>query len=570
MIDKIGLWQFAAGLGLFLFGLGLLEKSLEHLAGRRFKLLIRKQTQSPLRGIFIGTGATALMQSSSVVILMLLAMVGAGIIELRNALGVILGSNLGTTFTGWLVATIGFKVDIESFIFPLIAIGALVSVFFQRYVRFSELGRSLFGFALMFFGLIQMKASMTAFADTFDLSQFADSGVLLFALVGFFLTAIIQSSSATMLITLSALNAQIITLPLAAAIIVGADLGTTSTGLIGSLKGSVEKKQVGLTHFFFNLFTFVVTISILHPLLDFAVHLTGSNRPLISLVTFHTSFNLLAIILFYPLLNPFSRALVKFISNGNKDLDKLLKGQVKTDVPEAAIVFLENQTRQFLNKVTQSNLNAIDIDLSVSKNESLSGLLINFMGIKKSYLSNYEELKEVEGALLQYCYEIQKQQLDTPQSLRLNQTISAIRNGGESSKNIKDIYHNLETFNKSPLEPIHNLYLSFQNEIKDFNRALHKITEDTKPNQIYNQLAQLLYEHHDIYENHLSKIYENFKDHKINVNQIATVLNVNREVYTSGKGLILAWKDLLLTPDLAEGFTEVATKQKPKLLNPTP
>ena len=140
-LETLEPWKFLAGLALFLLGLSFIEASLKNSAGKSFRNFLRYHTKTPIQGILAGTATTALLQSSTVVTLMVLAFVGAGIISLKNALGVIFGSNLGTTFTGWIVATLGFKVDFEAFTLPLIAVGGFMFMFFDKRKRFHEAGR---------------------------------------------------------------------------------------------------------------------------------------------------------------------------------------------------------------------------------------------------------------------------------------------------------------------------------------------------------------------------------------------------------------------------------------------
>ena len=135
MITSFDGWEFLAGLGIFLLAMALMENSLEELAGRSFKKFLRQYTNHPVKAVFSGVFITIILQSSSVVSLMVLAFVGAGIIELRNAIGIVIGSNLGTTLTGWLVAYFGFSFNIESFALPFIAIGGLSMVFFAQKKR---------------------------------------------------------------------------------------------------------------------------------------------------------------------------------------------------------------------------------------------------------------------------------------------------------------------------------------------------------------------------------------------------------------------------------------------------
>ena len=149
-------WQFFAGLMLFLLAMSLVEGAVQELAGRRFKALIARNTSTPLRGIFSGTVATAVLQSSSMVSLMMLAFVGARVIRLKDALLVVFGANLGTTATGWIVATIGFKFDLEDLALPLIALGGLCATVVKKH-RMTDVGRLILGVGVLLLALQFMK-----------------------------------------------------------------------------------------------------------------------------------------------------------------------------------------------------------------------------------------------------------------------------------------------------------------------------------------------------------------------------------------------------------------------------
>ena len=203
-------WEFIAGLGIFLFGMLQMEDAIKSLAGRSFKLFLRKHSKSKLKGILSGAGVTAILQSSSVVSLIVLAFVGAGAIHLKQAIAMVFGANLGTTITGWLVAMVGFKVDIELLAFPLIGVGSLMMVMLTRKDKWKHLGKAFLGLGFLFLGLEFMKTSLGHLADNLDLAPFVDYPPVVFLIIGVVLTAIIQSSSASMVITLSALYNDII------------------------------------------------------------------------------------------------------------------------------------------------------------------------------------------------------------------------------------------------------------------------------------------------------------------------------------------------------------------------
>ena len=282
MSEELDLWRLAAGLGLFLFGMHQLEQALTQLAGRSFKKFLRQYTAKPLRGVLAGAVTTAALQSSSVVSLIVLAFVGTGIISLASALGIVFGSNLGTTMTGWIVATIGFKLDIEALALPLITIGGFGVVWSATGTRRSGASHFVVGLGLMLMGLEFMKAGALIATTLFDPSALAGYPLIIFLLAGLLLTAIIQSSSATIMITLSALYAGAIPLDSAAAIAIGADLGTTITALLGALAGSAAKKRVAAAVVLFNVVADTIAFLSLKPLLRFITEVLAIGDPLFS------------------------------------------------------------------------------------------------------------------------------------------------------------------------------------------------------------------------------------------------------------------------------------------------
>ena len=267
------------GLGIFLFGMNQLERGIESLSSAWIKQWLARTTRNPLGSVLSGTAITALLQSSSMVGLIILAFASAGIIPLYNAIGVLLGANLGTTFTGWIVATLGFKLSLSAAALPAVGLGCLIQVFADAWPKIRAAGALLFGLGLLLFGLALMKDAVAGLPEQLDLEQLREFGPLQFLLVGAVLTAVIQSSSATMMIALTALHTGIIDLPGAAALIIGADLGTTSTTALGSIKGSPIKRQLALAHFLFNLIVDLLAFLVLLPALPKLLQWTGLQDP---------------------------------------------------------------------------------------------------------------------------------------------------------------------------------------------------------------------------------------------------------------------------------------------------
>jgi len=243
MNDSLDLWKLLAGLAIFLYGMFLMEDSIKNMSGKAFRKVIRKYTDGRLRSIASGALITAILQSSAAVSLMVLAFVGAEVMTMANGIGVIMGSNIGSTFTAWLVAVFGFKLKIEAFALPLIAVGGMVLIGFGPRSRVFQASRLLMGFGFLFLGLDYMKTSVEAFAQNLDIQLISAYGLWLYAIVGILITALMQSSSVSIAIVLTALHSSLITFPMAAAMVIGANVGSTVTVLLGAIGGTQSKKE---------------------------------------------------------------------------------------------------------------------------------------------------------------------------------------------------------------------------------------------------------------------------------------------------------------------------------------
>lgn len=301
-LSEFEIWMFLAGLGIFLFGMHMLEESIRVLSGAAFKSLIRRYTGSRLKAIFSGVVSTAVMQSSSAVSLIVLAFVGAGIINLVQAISVMMGTKIGTTATAWIVAVFGFEFNIDTFSLPLIGIGGLGIILLAKSPRYVNISKFLVAFGFLFMGLDFMKASVEDFSQFIDPEVMAGYGILPFTLAGLIMTAVMQSSSATIAIVLTMLFSGVIGFEAGAAMVIGANVGTTVTVLFGSIGGIHTKKQAALSQLVFTVGTALAALSIL-PLLSWLV-LTGfgfEGNYVLGLALFHTIFNLLGVIIFYPI-----------------------------------------------------------------------------------------------------------------------------------------------------------------------------------------------------------------------------------------------------------------------------
>ncbi|MDF9796547.1 phosphate:Na+ symporter [Catalinimonas alkaloidigena] len=545
MTSYVDIWQLLAGLGLFLFAMQQLEEALSALAGRSFKIFLKTSTKHPLKGLFSGVILTAVLQSSSAVSLLLLAFVGAGILSMNQALPVIFGSNLGTTATGWLVVSLGFKLPVEDIALPLIGLGGIVLFFFRNQSAYFNSGRFLLSFGVIFLGLEMMKVSVEVLAQNLNLSAFAQYGHLVFLFVGALLTALIQSSSATMVIALSVLHTGLLPLSAAMAIVIGSNVGTTTTVFLGSLGGVPAKKQVAFAHFLFNLITAGLALLILTYLQVLITDVLSIEDPLVALVIFHSFFNLLGILLFLPFTRPLSHFLDKIFVVKKVSINQHLH-LVTAEVPEAAIEALQKETFRLLNIALFLNLKALRVT-----NEKISHYLVESeqsqaVRIRRlSYPKAYLLVKQLEGEMLRFYAEIQKQTLDPEESQNLSKLMTVIQNTMHSVKGLKDIAHNILEFESRTSEDYQHLLHNFRDSTQQFYEALSDQIHAEEGRATFEEQSKLMVMIQQNYEQLLVKINAITNRRTLNEVSISTFFNVNRELYSSHKAILMGASDMI-------------------------
>jgi len=312
-------WQIftglAGGVGLFLLGMELMTDGLKRSAGKSLQRILERSTKTPLRGVLSGALITSLVQSSSAVTVATIGFVNADLMKLKHAIRVAYGSNLGTTMTGWLVAIIGFNVNLKGFALPAIGIGMLMTLLI-KHGRYPAVGKIIAGFGLFFLGIDLMKGGFEGLEGVISLEAIEEGGLIslvIFTGVGFIMTLIMQSSSAAIAMTLTAAAGGVIALPSAACMVIGANVGTTSTAAIAAIGATPNARRMAAGHVLFNVVTGVAALLIL-PFLLFGIESLQDvggmeSGPATSLALFHTAFNLLGVALMWP----FTKRLVTFL-----------------------------------------------------------------------------------------------------------------------------------------------------------------------------------------------------------------------------------------------------------------
>lgn len=323
------------GLGLFLYGMKIMSESLQNATGERLKRILWKATNNRIKGVITGFTITGMIQSSSATTVMLVSFVSAGLINLQQSIGIVLGANIGTTVTGWIVAIIGFKFKIKALALPAIAIG-----FFIRYARKEKMkhwGEVLLGFGILFLGLSIMSDAVKDLRGSemiMDLmQQFKATGILstlMVVMVGTFITMIIQSSSATMAMTMTLAFNGIIDFPTSCALILGENIGTTITANLASIGASVSARRTARVHLLFNTLGVIWVLAIFNslfiPFIDkiipgnpFAVDLTVRSKAIAEhMAAFHTIFNITNTLVFLPFTGLLAAAAIKLVPQKKK------------------------------------------------------------------------------------------------------------------------------------------------------------------------------------------------------------------------------------------------------------
>lgn len=261
-------------LGMFLYGMNTMSSGLQKASGEKLRSFLAAMTSNPFKGVLTGLGITAIIQSSSATTVMVVGFVNAGLLTLNQAVGVIMGANIGTTVTAWLISLLGFKMDISVISIPLMAVGFICSM--SKKSKTKNIGEFIIGFSLLFLGLSFMKSSVPDLESHPEVLSFIARwtelgfwSVLIFLAFGTLLTLILQSSSATVALTLIMLNMGWIPFEMAAAMVMGENIGTTITANIAAAVGNVQSKRAALAHTMFNVFGVIWALIFFRPFLSF-------------------------------------------------------------------------------------------------------------------------------------------------------------------------------------------------------------------------------------------------------------------------------------------------------------
>ena len=410
--------QLIGSLGLFLFGMTMMSESLQKVAGNKMRSILASMTKNRVLGVLTGIIVTAIIQSSSATTVMVVSFVNAGLLTLIESISVIMGANIGTTITAWFVSLIGFKFSIADIAIPLIGVSLIF--IFSKNDRRKSIGEVMIGFSLLFIGLDYLKSSVPDIKSNPEilhfLTEYTNMGyasILLFLVIGTILTIIVQSSSATMAITLVMLNQGWITFEIGAAMVLGENIGTTITANIAGLTAKTNARRAALSHTIFNVCGVIWMLLVFYPFINLVEWVigageTGEANPLYALSMFHTMFNVCNTFIMIWLVKPLEKIVYRILPDKKEDNEFALKfittgmlatGELSLIEAEKEIELYTKRTHLMFDEARKLTLTTYN-DKNAPKYAEL--------------VANYENASDqTENAIADYLYDIDATHIST-------------------------------------------------------------------------------------------------------------------------------------------------------------
>ena len=486
----------ASGVAILLFGMIMLEEGFNAFVEGPLQKLLRRATDKLYKSLGLGFIVTALLQSSSLISVITISFLSAGLIGLNAGIGIIFGANLGTTATAWMVSTFGLHFKVSALAMPMLAFGILFV--FQKSKTFKGVGYVLAGLGFFFLGIHFMKQGFDIYQDSINLADYAIEGFLglvVFTFIGILVTLILQSSSAAMALILTALMAGQITYDNSLALAIGANIGTTITAILGSLSANVSGKRLAGAHFVFNLVTGLIAlifISQLGQIVDFTSQKLGiaANNYTLKLSLFHTIFNVLGVLVMIPLINPLVRVLERVFKEKVSEADKIeypkyLNKSVLA-YPQTAYRALLDESKRLFEGAT---FEIISHGLNIHR-EDIVGVIKLKKVVKQSQKEvevdidemYYKKVKVIYGKIVEYAALSQGKFSLSPNSMEdFTKLKIANRNMVEAIKYVSGIRTNINRSLSSPNPHIKKEYDKLRRKVSKVLRKVYTLPSIENP-----------------------------------------------------------------------------------------
>jgi phosphate:Na+ symporter len=445
-----------AGVGIFIIGMHFMEDGFKLFSGGILEKLISKSTDTVFKSVGLGITATAILQSSSLIAIIVISFLSAKIISLAGALGVVFGSAVGTTATTWIVSTLGVKIDIAAFSLPMIIFGVIFRFYKQKNIQ--GIGNIFLGLGFVFLGIGYMKDGFEELKSGIDLAQFSVDGywgIIIYTLIGALATVIIQSSSATLALTITALATGQLIYINAMAIAVGANIGTATTAAMGAMVSNANSKRMAVGLFIFKGVTAIFTLSLLYFIIDLVDYLSNvfgiaQDDWAMKLAVFHTFFNLIGLIIF----SFFIPRLVTYLKKlFVEDVDTYIQKPKYLDmevvaVPFAALEATKKETIHLYDNASEVLSHAIMLhrhrylgktDIALVVKESTDIIELNIDDFYQTRIKSlYSDIIDYSTVFIN--------ELDSEKKNYLYELRSACRDIAEAVKNTKELQQNISRY----------------------------------------------------------------------------------------------------------------------------
>lgn len=478
--------EISAGVAIFLFGMLSLEEGFKAFSGGILEKVLAKSTDKTWKSVSFGIVSTTFMQSSSLVSVLTISFLGAGLISLAAGIGIIFGANIGTTTGAWLVAGLGLKVKISAYAMPMLVFGVIL--IFQKTKSLKGIGYILAGLGFLFLGIHYMKDGFEAFKAAVDLSQYGMTGLkglFLFTGLGILATVIMQSSHATLVLIIVALSEGQISYENALALAIGANVGTTITAIIGSLSSNIEGKRLAGAHLIFNVTTGLIAIVFISQLMiavDWTSNLVGISNDdyALKLAVFHTYFNLIGVIVMVPFINKLVVFLEKTLKDKKVDYSdtaitpKYLNESI-LELPGTTIAAITNETRYLYENAFEIIVHGLNLKRSNILNHDMSlddVIKDNFndqeINIDKLYNKN---VKGIYSAIVDYSVRGQRDMASEDKNKLYNLKVAS-RDIVEAIKDTKHLQKNMDKYINSTNDFIREEYDTIRKSLADILRII--------------------------------------------------------------------------------------------------
>ncbi len=538
----------AAGVAIFLFGMLSLEDGFKVFTGGTLEKILKKVTDKRWKSIVFGVVSTSIMQSSSLVSVITISFLSAGLVGLYEGVGIIFGANLGTTTGAWLVAGFGLKVKISAYAMPILVFGTLC--IFQKSKTIKGIGYVLAGLGFLFLGIHYMKEGFDAFKNTLDLTQFSMTGMtglLFYSLIGIAATVIMQSSHAALVLTITALASGQISYENALALAIGANIGTTITAIIGSLSSNEQGRRLAAAHLIFNFVTGLVAIVFLNQILQLVDLFSESvgirdDDYTLKLAVFHTIFNLLGVMIMIP----FMRAMVTMLT---RVIPEKAQSKIKPRyLLETSIGFADTATEAVYNETLHmwdSTIDLIAHGLRLPREKILDEdgnleIAVEKFPIKTSFdIERYYELK-IKGLYSEIVAYISKATFswDLEQSGEIHWLRKANQDMVDVIKNIQSLQKNLSRYTASENQTIRDQYNALRIQIAKLVRSLEAIRTADVLDVPSLMIDELKIESETLYTEHNKAINEMIHEDYITAEMATSLMNDKAYVYNISQSLI--------------------------------